>query len=477
VSATTPAPPSGRVVAAGLLAIGLVLAAGAINKLFLPAAAALAGAGIMVLIVGSAFRTYIAVLGLHICLNTEQLGSVAIFAGPFRIRPDIVLMALVVLLWATSSLEGRRSRVSGGLVGKLIAALLALTAVGFFRGMASPSAEPEVVVIFLYALGGYLMFYPLMWMLARTENPLSKVLLMLVLFGGIAGLNYIMMGISGTGADLYYRTTGLRIATRQPNAMAMILVLLTAVLWKDRRSAPPAILAIPAGVVMVAAVLLCQTRGIWLGIAASIGLMFLLSLFKREREGSGAAKQVLSMLLFVGLVALGIMLVGALDLLSTGELAQRAGGESGSLLTETSVITRYMAWGTVLDKAASSPIFGHGIGATVTFFHVSRGMMFTTNWVDGSLFQMLLMMGLLGVAVLSALYIAGIVDGARLFMSCRDRARSAMALGATGSLVLVGVISLTGSAATGYRFTVLWALPLAMIRYLRHLERRSSRAR
>lgn len=476
MSAGAPAPASGRVVSAGLLGIGLVLAAGALNKLFLPAAAGLAAVGLLILIAGSAYRTYLSVLGLHICLTTAQLGSAAVFVGPFRIRPDILLMALVVLLWATSSADGRRGRASTGLTGRLIAALLVLTAVGFARGMTSSATEPEVVVIFLYALGGYLMFYPVLWMLTRTDDPLPGILRMLVLFGGIAGLNYLFMGISGTGAELYYRTTGLRIATRQPNAMAMILILLIAVLWKDRRSAPQVLLTFPAGLLMVAAILLSQTRGIWLGMASAIGLMFLLSLFRREREGSGVAGQVLAMLLFVGLVALGIMLVGALDLLSTGELAQRAEGESGSLLTETSVITRYLAWGTVLDKAAGSTagaIFGHGIGATVTYFHISAGTMYTTNWVDGSLFQMLLMMGLVGVAVLAALYITGIVDGARLFLSCRDRARSAMALGATGSLVMVAVVSLTNSAATGYRYTVLWVLPFAMIRYLRYLESRS----
>lgn len=460
----------GRSVTAGLLGIGLVMLLGVASDMYLPAVVALAAIGLLLLVVGSAYRLLLTVLGLHICINIVTLARAAVFVGPFRIRADIVLMGMVVLLWLASKADRQSTGIAMGLSGRMAAVMTALTGIAFLRGMLG-QADPELVVPFTYSYGGYLLFFPALWALSRTEGSVRWLVRMLVVFGGIAGLVFLLTGITGQGAGLYYRATGMRIATRQPNAMAVILIMLSALLWKSPRSAPPLLVSLPASVLMAAGILLSQTRALWVALAASFGIMFLVSLFKREKEVSERGRQLLSMAIFGVLIGAGILLVGSLNLLSAQQLAQRGSAGSGSLLFDVSLISRFLSWGTVIDKMQGVHLFlGYGFGETITYFKPEMGMVWTMAFVDGSLFQTALNMGLVGVFALVLLYLAGIVDAARLFLRTSDPERGALALGVMGGLLVVSASSLTGSPATNYRYTVLWAVLFALVRYLRHRE-------
>ncbi len=472
----TPAAGDGAVTA-GLAVAALVLLAGVAADSFVAVFAAAAGLGLVVLVAGSGYRTMLTALGLQICLTITTLNQAGFYVGPLLVRVDLLALAWVLLLWLSALADGRGAGTRPGLTGWLIAAFAGLSLLALVRGIAAGN-DPEVAITFALTFGGYVFFFPLLWILSRTENPIPLLLKMLVLFAGAAGLVYVITGLMGEGMGLYYRTTGLRIATRQPNAMAVILVLLAGLLWRSPRSAPPLILSIPAAVLMIAGILLSQTRGIWLGMASAVGFMFLVSLFKREREVSGPGRQVMSLVIFGVLVAAGILLVASLDLLSAGQLAQRSGSESGSYFLDLSILSRFISWGAVLDKMQGPALlFGHGFGETITYFKPEMGMMWTMAGVDGSLFQTALVMGALGTAVLALLYLAGVVEGARLFLGSSHSGRAALGLSCAGAMVVVAVASLFASPATNYRYTVLWALLFALVRHLRRREAEAARWR
>ncbi len=470
MSAAAPSDRRDRAVTAGLLLTAVLLAAGVAADMFALVVAAAAGLGAAILVVGSPYRTMLAALGLQICLSLAMLDTAAFYAGPVLVRLDTVALAWVLLVWAAALADGARIPARPGLTGWLAAAFTALAAVATVQGLVTGN-DPEVVFRFALTYAGYLFLFPFLWILCSTRDPLPRLVRMLVLFAGVAGLSYVIAGITGEGMGLYYRPTGMRIATRQPNAMAVVLVMLGGLLWRSPRSAPSLLLSVPAAVLMVAGILLSQTRGLWLGMACAVGFMFLVGLFKRERETAGPGRQVLSLLVFGILVGAGVFLVGALDLLSTGQLAQRTASESGSYLFDVAILSRFISWGAVLDKLQGAALlFGHGFGETITYFKPEMGMMWTMAGVDGALFQTALVAGISGVAVLALLYVAGVVDGARLFLGSAHSGRAALALSCAGGMVVVAVASLFASPATNYRYTVLWALLFAIVRYLRHLE-------
>jgi hypothetical protein len=459
-----------RAVTAGLLLTALVLVAGAATENLLTVAAGAASLALVVLVAGSAYRTMMAALGLQICLSLVTLNRAGFHLGPLPVRPDLLALGWVLILWLSAVADGRRTDARPGLSGWLAAGLVTLSALAVLRGLASGN-DPQVVATFALSYCGYLFFFPFLWILRYTDDPVPGLVRLLVLFAGLAGLVYVVTGVMGEGMGLYYRATGMRIATRQPNAMAVVLVLLAGLLWRSPRSAPPLLLSIPAGVLMIAGILLSQTRGLWLGIATAAGFMFLLGLFKREREVSGPGRKLMSLLIFGLLVAAGVVLVGSLDLLTAGQLAQRTASQSGSYFLDAAVISRFISWGAVLDKLQGTALLiGHGFGETITYFKPEMGMMWTMAAVDGALFQTALVMGMAGVAMVALLYLAGIVDGARLFLSSSHPGRAALALSCAGAMVVIAVASLFASAATNYRYTVLWALLFAMVRHLRRAE-------
>jgi len=470
VSVAAPSDGRDRAVTWGLLVTAAVLAAAVAADMFIMVAVAAAGLGVVILVIGSPYRIMLAALGLQICLSLATLDMAALYVGPVMVRPDLLALGWVLLVWLAAMADGDSVPAGPGLSGLMAAVLTGIAVLATVRGLAAGN-DPEVVARFFLTYGGYVFFFPFLWILCGSRNPLPTLVRMLVLFAGVAGLSYVITGVTGEGIGLYYRVTGMRIATRQPNAMAVVLVMLGGLLWRSPRSAPPLLLSVPAAVLMVAGVLLSQTRGLWLGMACAVGFMFLISLFKREREVSGPGRQAMSLLIFGVLVTAGILLVGALDLLSTGQLAQRTASESGSYLFDAAVLSRFISWGAVLDKLQGPALLlGHGFGETITYFKPEMGMMWTMAGVDGALFQTALVAGISGVAVLVLLYLAGVVDGARLFLGSAHSGRAALALSCAGGMVVVAVASLFASPATNYRYTVLWALLFAIVRYLRHLE-------
>jgi hypothetical protein len=418
------------------------------------AAAVILSACALVVVVGSPFRTLLLALSLQVVFSVTELSRAGFWVGPFFLRADIMLVAWVLLTWmATRERENTRQG-SIGLLGGLVTALLTLTLVGFVHGVSS-GGDPQIATWFLFTLGGYVVFFPAREILADRKRR-RLFLRVLFLAGAVSGLIFLIRGIAGQGLGLYYRSTGLRISLRQPNAMAVILMLMVSTLWTSRRFLYW-IAALVGGSLMLAGVVLSQTRALWLGIALSALLALILGLIKRR----DAARPVLALVL-IALIGLGSL--SALGVLTTEQVAARAGSETGFYLLDSSILARFIAWETVLDRAQGPALLvGHGLGETYSCFRPSVGGIRTMGWVDGSFFQALFNMGLLGVLVLASLYLAALWKSVRLFLLCSDPEDSYLCLGIFCSLVVLLVASITGPPIVGYRYTALWACLLAML--------------
>ena len=167
------------------------------------------------------------------------------------------------------------------------------------------------------------------------------------------------------------------------------------------------------------------------------------------------------------------MTVSALGIISAADIAERTGNESGSYITDSSVMSRLLSWLAVIDRLDSHhALLGRGLGATITYFKPEFGELRTLWYVDSSYFQMALNMGLTGVIILVGLFTSALIRSAKLFLRTGSRGRAGRALGIFCAVVMLLFASGFASPLTNYRFTILWTFILALLQTEIILERR-----
>ncbi len=450
----------------GLGVIGALLVAGLLMDVFVPLALALAGLFVLFIIAGDALGVLLATLALQIVLTHAQLSVARLYIGSLALRMDDLLTLWLLFLWVLTlpdrSRQGAGERVSPGLTGTLVAAFVLLSGVAVLRGITGGD-DRAAAMVQLKTFGAYVMYFPLLWVLAsaRARRLVWRVLLWSGVLGGVI---FALKGLMGRGEGVYYRETGLRIATRQPNAVAAVLLLFLGRLWKDWERRPPLMLTLAAIVVMGTAVLVSQTRGIWGGILLALSAAWLLNLFRR-RDGVRLSKRMLVSLTALALMVIFVVFsISAAGIISAADVAERTGSESGNYLTDASIMARLFAWATVTQMLSGQrALTGYGFGATYTTFRPDWGEVRTMPYVDSSYFQTALNMGLIGVALLLAIYLTATVRAARLFLGAESRARAGIAMGIFCALVMLMFASAFASVMTNYRFTLLWVLLIAWL--------------
>jgi hypothetical protein len=408
-----------------------------------------------VLIAGSPLRTFALLLAVHLVFTIQNLECYTLWAGIARIRPDDVLALWVLVLWMSAAIDGETRNMECRTTGMLVVAFFALICIAFLRGYLAGRNIEDLSIQFK-TFGGIIFFFPAMWILKRRES-VGVLWIVLLTAAVIAALVFMYKGVTGTGAGVYYReATGLRIGTRQPNAIAAVMLTLVAVMWKAPRK-PPLIIVIPSIIAMTGAVILSQTRALWVGLMAALTAGWILNLFRKEAGIGLARKLITASLSAVLMLVLTLFTISHMGILSVEDVAERTAAESGNYLLDTSMMQRLIAWSSLLGQVNGSEVLvGEGFGSKITYldlyFMKPRSMFF----VDSSYMQTYLNMGLVGVFALLLLYVSVIVAAARLFLKTSDRRRSAIALGVFMALTAIMVTALTGSVLTNYRFTILW---------------------
>ena len=91
------------------------------------------------------------------------------------------------------------------------------------------------------------------------------------------------------------------------------------------------------------------------------------------------------------------------------------------------------------------------------------GGIVTVWYVDGSLFQIALNMGITGVIIFFGIFVVTLVKAARLFIRTDSRQRAGIALGIFCAVIMLLFASGFASVLTNYRFTILWAFLPALL--------------
>ena len=430
---------------------------------FTMAVVLLAVPGILYLVGGSPLRVLSMLFGIHIILTITQLSMVSMRFGFMPVRADDVLALWFLFLWIISLPDGAMKDVRPGATGLWIASFLFLLALSAHRGFAA-GHDPDFIGQQIKTFGGYVFYFPLLWILSK-ESSRKTLWKVLVSSATIGGLVFILKGLTGAGEGVYFRDeTGLRIGTRQPNAIGAVMLIMLGRLWKDWKHRPPLLLAIPAVLGMGGALILSQTRGLWGGVLLALAAAWVLNLFRKDPGVRLGRKMIISITVLAVMVGLVVMTVSVLGILSTADIAQRTANESGNYLTDTSVMSRLLSWVAVVDRLDGPHLLmGRGLGATITYFKPEFGEVRTVWYVDSSYFQIALNMGLTGLIVLVGLFTSALVRAAKLFLRTSSNARAGTVLGIFCALIMLLFASGFASVLTNYRFSILWVFILAYL--------------
>ncbi len=451
---------------AGFVVIGLLVVIGVLTDSIYLIAGGLIAALFAGMFLAYPPRLAAMLFGVQIVFTTAFLGGFSIYAGPFRIGMDDILQLWVFSLWIGAVIDGD-GRVRSTHSGRLIKVLIALGILAFFRGLLAGS-DAESAAVFLKTMLGYMFFFPAMWMLKDRRN--MKVLVTTFLIASaLAAVWIIFKGYTG-GEGVYLRaTSGLRVSSREVNVVVVGLFLLAMLLWKKHK-AVPILPGIAALLIMGAAILLGQSRALWLAVAAGALMAFIADMSRVEEGGFRFGRLLSRIFLLVVFIGGSIAFVAAAGLLSAGDVAARSGGADGGLAGDVSLWARFLSWWEIIRTVTASPLtllFGTGFGSKITYFRPDLLVRVSIPYVDGSFFQLLLSMGLSGSVVLALLYAGGIAGSFRTSIKARSARNTVLALWLTASFTALTIAALSGSLITNYRFTCLWAFMFAVLETIR----------
>ncbi len=450
----------------GFIIIGILIAVGVFtDSIYLIAA------GLIVSMFAGMFLAYpprmaAMLFGVQIVFTTAFLNSFTVYAGPFRVGIDDLLQLWIFFLWIGAFIDGE-GRVGSTHSGRLILVLIIMSVLAFLRGIVAGFGA-ETAAILLRTMLGYMFFFPAMWILKDRRN--MKVLVTTILVAStLAAIWIIFKGYIG-GDGVYLReTSGLRVASQEVNVVVVGLFLMAMLLWKRNRSVPllPGIATL---LVMGAAILLGQSRALWLAVSAGVLMAFIADMSRVGEGGFRLGSMLSRVLLLVVFIAGSIAFVAAAGLLSAGDVAARSGGADGGFAGDVSLWARFLSWWEIIQTVTVSPItflFGKGFGYKITYFRPDLLAQVSIPYIDGSFFQLLLNMGLSGSVVLALLYAGGIAGSFRLSLKTVSSRDTVLVLWLTASFTALTIAAISGSLITNYRFTCLWAFMFAVLETIR----------
>jgi hypothetical protein len=464
---------SDRASLTGFILIGILIALGIITDTVFFIAGGLAAALLAGMFLAYPPRLAAMLFGVQIIFTTTFLEMFSIYIGPFRTTADDALQLLVFFLWLGAVIDGN-GRVGSTSSGKLILLLVTLSVLAFFRGIQGGS-EAQTAAIFLKTMLGYLFFFPAMWILKNREN--MKILAGTILAGAVIAAVWIILKAYIGGEGVYIReTSGLRVSSREVNVVMIGLLLMSMLLWK-RHSSVPLLTGIASLPVMGAAILLGQSRAIWIAAAAGALIAFIADMTIAGEGGFRLSRLLSRILMLLVFIAGAVAFVSAAGLLSAADIAARGGGADGGLAGDVSLWSRFLSWWEIIVQVTASPItfiFGTGFGTNITYFRPDLLTMVSIPYVDGSFFQLLLNLGLSGTVLLAFLYAGGIGGSFRFATHSVSKRNTILALWLTASFTALTITALSSSLITNYRFTCIWAFMFAVLETIRAKNRETS---
>jgi hypothetical protein len=452
-----------RIFSFGLILTGIVITVSMVTEHLMIGVLLLAVPGILFLLAGSPIRILMVVFALQIVLSLAQLSTTSVRIGLLNLRVDDMLTLMFAWLWLLSLPDRSMKGIRIGLQGVFILIYLLLFGISTYRGFAAGNST-FFISNQLKPYGAYFLYFPLLWVLSE-EGSYQRIWKVLLSSAVIGGFIYLIKAQLGIGEDVYVReTTGIRVITRQPNAFGVILLMFIGRLWKNWKERPPLPLIAISVVFLGGGIILSQTRGIWGGIFLALAAAWILNLFRKKDNVRIGRKLIVSLTVIAVLIILIVFTISTLGIISASNVARRTGNESGNYLTDTSVLSRLIAWATIInDLSGSSMLMGKGLGAVYTCYRPDIKYVVTVFYVDGSFFQIALNMGVIGVLAFLAIFLITAVKAARLFISTDSRRRAGIALGVFCAVIMLLFASGFASVLTNYRYSMLWVFLPALL--------------
>ena len=462
-----------RTLTAGFIVIGILVVAGVFTNTLYLVAGGIAAALLAGMFAANPTGLAAMLFGVQIVFTTGFLGSISFYAGPFRLCMDNLLQMWILFLWIGAFIDGD-GRTGKTKSGNLIIVLVSLGLFAFIHGIAA-GYDAETAAVFLKTIMGYMFFFPAMWIL--KDRGKMRILVSTVLVASVIAAAWVIFkGYTG-GEGVYLRqTSGLRVSSREVNVVVTGLLLVTMLLWKRYRGVHvvPSVAAI---LVMGAAILLGQSRALWLAVSAGALMAFVADMSRPGEGGFKLSRLVSRVLLLVVFIGGSIAFVAAAGLLSAADVAARSGGADGGLAGDVSLWARFLSWWEIIRTVTASPlvlVFGTGFGHRITYFRPDLVAEVSIPYVDGSFFQLLLNQGLTGSLTLAFLYAGGIAGSFRTVLKTVSAGKTVLALWLTASFTALTIAAFSGSLITNYRFTSLWAFMFAILETIRVKSPRKS---
>jgi len=196
------------------------------------------------------------------------------------------------------------------------------------------------------------------------------------------------------------------------------------------------------------AMVLTVLRSLWVGMAASLAVMWLV-----------IRKRVRFLLISAAVVMItGAVLFGALGDTQIGRYV-REQAQSAWDPESIAVVDRLEEHRVGIEKVAGAPWFGHGLGATIVVYLRSIESAVKTSFCHDSFLTLLIFFGVFGCAFLAAVFFAALREGVRVHRESLEAGRrfdAAIAIGCVAGVVGLLAMSVTAAAlnyGTGFFLT------------------------
>jgi hypothetical protein len=377
----------------------------------------------------------------------------------------LVLMAVLFYLAKIALKDETRVNFSTQDVAVLIFILLVVISAfrGFVNGHQSRHILKELFFLSLYGV------YFLALRAVVNSNWLRQYWSLLVLATFIVSLQYLFLALSEVGVSEWFIT---RVTTRQPHLAQLVVPYLMSFFLLPS-SFGKKLLAFFALVPILAMVVLCQQRSLWIAIPFSIGLLWIFSVWRRNKISLRILlKTLLIIALFVGIIILTLMLLDKFfEASPVATLAVRF--ESLTRLAEDESARMRMAEiGRAMEQWKHNIFLGTGLGSTIHRVAVHM----TYDIVDNSYIFILWKAGLAGLlsylTIIAVFFERGIV----VFKRAKDLETQRVIASSLSGFAGLMLIALTNSSLMLYRFVLIWAILFGSLEFLyRNVKQQAER--
>ncbi|MGA7304961.1 MAG: O-antigen ligase family protein [Rhodothermales bacterium] len=183
---------------------------------------------------------------------------------------------------------------------------------------------------------------------------------------------------------------------------------------------------------------LTQSRGYWAG--AAVGGIVMLFVLDKPRRIQLITMASIGIALAVGLV---VLLFGGRSLLLTAGLWNRVSSIGPTVVSDISLINRWLESKVVWGKIVENPILGYGMGVPYEYYNLTISGTMKWSFIHNGYLSMWYRFGIVGFVVSMVIWVTAIAKGIRIARITDNRYRAILCVLATSVLCSMLVSAIT----------------------------------